>query len=98
MKKTKDTKIDEQQEEIMKFLSAKLNQKGKYTLLGFKNMVGLMSIIFIKQELEKRTSHFEMQEIKTGLKGYHGNKVSLCIDSRVELFQDFLWMIHHFAL
>lgn len=53
-----------------------------YTLLHTASLVGLFSCIFIKASLRSRVKDVEAAEIKTGMGGLHGNKVSTWI-SRV---------------
>ena len=47
-----------------------------YTLLHTASLVGLFSCIFIKASLKARIKDVEAAEVKTGMGGLHGNKVS----------------------
>lgn len=47
-----------------------------YTLLHTASMVGLFSCVFVKASQRPSISNVEAAEIKRGMGGLHGNKVS----------------------
>lgn len=47
-----------------------------YTLLHTASMVGLFSCVFVKASQRSRISKLYASEIKRGMGGLHGNKVS----------------------
>jgi hypothetical protein len=47
-----------------------------YVMVDCRQMVGLFQIIFVTDTLSVRISSLESTSTKTGLGGYHGNKVS----------------------
>lgn len=47
-----------------------------YVLLHTASMVGLFSCVFIKASLRARIRKIEAAEVKRGMGGLHGNKVS----------------------
>lgn len=47
-----------------------------YHLVHTSNMVGLFSCVFIKSSLRSRLKVVDAAEIKRGMGGLHGNKVS----------------------
>jgi hypothetical protein len=47
-----------------------------YTLLHTSSMVGLFSCIFVKTSLRSRIKQVHTAEVKRGMGGLHGNKVS----------------------
>lgn len=47
-----------------------------YVLLHTASMVGLFSCIFVKASLRSKISKIEAAEVKRGMGGLHGNKVS----------------------
>ena len=49
----------------------------KYTIKVSENLVGLFSLIFIKESEEKSLKDICVKKCKTGLGGYHGNKVNI---------------------
>lgn len=50
-----------------------------YHLLHTASMVGLFSCVFVKASQHNRISNVSSGEIKRGLGGLHGNKVSAII-------------------
>lgn len=48
-----------------------------YTLLHTSSMVGLFSCVFVKTALRARIKQVHTAEVKRGMGGLHGNKVSL---------------------
>ncbi|CAG8554414.1 8116_t:CDS:2 [Paraglomus occultum] len=51
----------------------------KYTLKVSENLVGLFSLIFIKESEEKSLKDICVKKCKTGLGGYHGNKGAIAM-------------------
>lgn len=51
-----------------------------YHLLHTASMVGLFSCVFIKASQRHRVRHINAAEIKRGMGGLHGNKVSTDVD------------------
>lgn len=49
-----------------------------YALLHTSSMVGLFSCIFVKSSIRTRIKTVHATEIKRGMGGLHGNKVSHC--------------------
>jgi len=47
-----------------------------YTLLHTSSMVGLFSCVFVKTSLRARIKQVHTAEVKRGMGGLHGNKVS----------------------
>lgn len=47
-----------------------------YALLHTASMVGLFSCIFVKTSLRNRIKQVHASEVKRGMGGLHGNKVS----------------------
>ncbi len=53
----------------------KIFSKTLYVLLECKQLVGLFHCIFVKKSLAEAVRNVDISLVKTGLKGYHGNKV-----------------------
>ena len=68
----------------------------KYKLLKSDSLIGLFLICFIKKELHHSVQHFELVNLKTGLKGFHGNKGAIC--ARLVLFDTSIaFIVAHLA-
>lgn len=50
-----------------------------YTLLQVRNLVGLFTCVFVRQDIRKRICNVEATNVKTGLKGRYGNKGGIVI-------------------
>lgn len=47
----------------------------KYEVISSENLIGLFTCIFVKGSEVSRVRDVDVAKRKTGLKGYHGNKV-----------------------
>lgn len=59
-----------------------------YVLLHTSNLVGLFTCVFIKQKERDRVRNISAAEVKRGMGGLHGNKVSSLFVFRVDLVSD----------
>lgn len=50
-----------------------------YHLLHTASMVGLFSCVFVKASQRQQIRHINAAEIKRGMGGLHGNKVSISV-------------------
>ncbi|KAJ3192235.1 hypothetical protein HK101_006855 [Irineochytrium annulatum] len=69
-----DHRFQAWQERIQKVLRAELGSV--YRLLECQQLVGLFQCIFILEDEAKRCKNVASAQVKTGLGGFHGNKVS----------------------
>lgn len=56
-----------------------------YKLLASRQLVGLFSLIFVKDAQSTRIKDVAIDTVKTGMKGNYGNKVYRIVYSRVQL-------------
>jgi hypothetical protein len=57
--------------------TATASQGDQYVLLHSATLVGLFTCVFIRQQEKVNVQKLNATEVKTGLGGLHGNKVSL---------------------
>jgi len=62
---------------LIRLLDDNMPAEEPYHLLQTASMVGLFSCIFIKASQRSQVRNLQVAEIKRGLGGLHGNKVSL---------------------
>ena len=55
-----------------------------YKMVKWKNLVGIIIVMFVREPFVKRIKHLECDEIKTGLGGKLGNKGAVFIKLSVD--------------
>ncbi|KAL7750722.1 hypothetical protein RI367_004069 [Sorochytrium milnesiophthora] len=76
--------------------SQRLPRPPSYRLVASQYMVGLFLLVFVRDEVMPRLSCVEVQEVKTGFGGYHGNKGSILTRLTVD-DSSFCFCVAHLA-
>lgn len=67
------------EQEWLSVCAASLHHKARYSLVKLVRLIGMMLIVFVKQELKKSITNIAAESVGTGLMGKMGNKGGVAI-------------------